>query len=69
MEMTQAYTLQQLEHLKNVRLAGFKENEPYDDMHTNSYQLFKYNCSVFLDWVKKMEDCGKISEILDTMPK
>ena len=63
------YTLQELTHLYEVRLKGFDKLEELDDIHTNQYFSFSRNVKIFLEWIKKMEQNGKIQELLATMPK
>jgi len=61
------YTLKQLEHLRNIRLKAFDENESLDDNYTNDFQDFKHNTDLFLKWIEKMEANNKIDELLSTI--
>ena len=64
----QKYTLSDLEHLRNVRLLGFKPNDMMDDIYTNDFQSFRNETRLFLYWLKKMEDKDKINELLSSKP-
>ena len=61
------YTLEELAHLRQIRLLGFKANEECDDVHTNSHASFGYETKIFLDWLSKMERLDKIEELLSSM--
>ena len=58
------YTIQQLQHLRDVRLKGFVQNEMCDDHYTNEYYEFMHNTDKFLHWLTKMEQENKIDHLL-----
>ncbi len=70
------YTIQQLQHLRDVRLKGFVQNEMCDDHYTNEYYEFMHNTDKFLHWLTKMEgyaltsghDIDLYSKLADPIP-
>lgn len=62
------YTIEELEHLRNVRLKGFDKNEMKDDWYCNAHDSFSVETDRFLKWLKKMEGNRKIEHLLSTMP-
>ena len=62
------YTIEQLEHLKNVLLLSF-DGSFYDDKYNSDRGFFDEATSIFLSWIKKMERKNKIEELLKSMPK
>ena len=66
--MNHIYTLEQIEHLRNVRLKAFDENAMMDDNYTNDFYQFSKNTDLLLNWIKKMEANNKIDDLLATMP-
>ena len=58
------YTIEEIEKLFKIRLKGFDPKESYDDLYTNEHDNFDYNCSDFIEWLKKMESQNKIEHLL-----
>ena len=61
------YTIEDLEHLRNVRSLGF-DNWFQDDIYVTDKSNFNSQTEIFIEWLKKMESNNKIEELLRSKP-
>jgi len=57
----------EIEHLRNIRLKAWKEDDFLDDQYTNNHTSFKYETDIFINWIRKMEAAKKIDALLSSM--
>lgn len=57
------YSVDQLRHLAKIR-ANTKDDY-YDDRYTSDKDIFESGTEQFFDWLERMEEKGKISELLN----